>query len=424
MNTPPTPVNPGQPNIISLSAQNTPVVQQIPASTPAQQQQPSTSHWPVAERIAIVSAGGAGTSAIVSGISVATEAKESDRTAERAMNAGLREVYHNCRNKDDQEYTNKDALYNLNTYSASEKERIECLKNANRLDEETHYIVEKDEAVPYAKTDKQHKVTVFENQEPVALTKMNDSQDQFNCIEQQADDVTSNLPADQAVSMKGVTSELKKNIVAARGVIEESAITIANPRTSSAVSSVAENKASDAVKTVEFSVSQRDKQLNHLKTEKQSSQTTTVEFVNPSPKAVPGTPPFASIMNPFVHKKQKQFCSVGQDPPVVTNSSNRSPDYRLTIFLFALSGCFTCFYFFCRKKRIQSERQQSLYAVETEKQREKSEYQYTKIGAALTIAKELNDAKITYNQAEFILLTQLNFTPEKSRAFLLGKDKK
>lgn len=51
-------------------------------------------------------------------------------------------------------------------------------------------------------------------------------------------------------------------------------------------------------------------------------------------------------------------------------------------------------------------------------------YHYTKIKAALSVAKKFNDDEITIHQAEFLLLNELNFSPEKTRAFLLGKDEK
>lgn len=132
------------------------------------------------------------------------------------MKAGLREVNKDCREKSVEEYRNEDALYDLDTYNAAPKEKIECLQSADRLDRDTHYVVDKNQAHPFAKTETDRQVTVLNKKEPVEITKLNQAQKNFNPLEHEADKITANLDVDQRASMRMSTAELKDNIKTAK----------------------------------------------------------------------------------------------------------------------------------------------------------------------------------------------------------------
>lgn len=85
---------------------------------------------------------------------------------------------------------------------------------------------------------------------------------------------------------------------------------------------MAEDRAKVAQGDVDFTVNQRNSNFSRVRAETKDNQQVATESVGPTTEMATGSPPFASIKNPFVQKKQEQFCTVGEDIPVFPRSSN------------------------------------------------------------------------------------------------------
>ncbi|KAI9695504.1 MAG: hypothetical protein M1812_008495, partial [Candelaria pacifica] len=256
--------NPGQPNTASISIQHSSVPHPIPSQIDVQHPQPSSSPSMAAKTALITSGAAAATGgAAIAGIKI--KQQENMFAADQAMKAGLRKVHKNCREKPADEYGNTAALYDMRSYGASEEVSIDCLKSSGRLDQKTHYMVDQNNIYSFAATHDDHQVAVENQRKRPAfdsIDQMNATQQKFVRLDNQADKLPEELNADQRAAMKGVTAELKDNITAAAGTVEQAAVTIAKPKTPAKSVIVAENVAKAAEQQVDFSVSQRDAQLN------------------------------------------------------------------------------------------------------------------------------------------------------------------
>lgn len=428
MNQPP---YPGQPNAISLAAQQPSDPHPAVTETPINNPQLGKNHGSITEKMAVVGGTGISVGAVSSVAEVVKISNEANRTLDQATQKGYREVYQSCREKSVDQYSNKDALYEVSTYNATDESSLDCLKAAGRLEQNTHYTIQNYEVTPFAKTDNEHQVIVLDKQnESPTITKMNASQKNFNRINHESNEVLENLNVDQAASMSGRTKELKSQTTAAAKITEESAVTVANPESSSRAIRTAETKACTAERIVGFAVAEMNYDLKSLSTETEVSnetkgnQITVSQSVTPTENKFTGSPPYASIGNRCFHKEL--FCSVGASMRPSTSPSYKISDFRVAIILFSCSIAFTGLFFFARGKRLdlekhlreEAEKSQKLYEIEWKKQKELSNialvlkesdflnilHKYKMQTVNLTEAKDLLSTKCGLTDSDILLI--------------------
>ena len=335
----------------SIIAQNVPPTRNIPEKPPVQPQESSNplSNFGTPE---IITAATCTTAAGTAGIAYMEQVKHST-TVDENQKQGLRNTFASCvKNKN---FKNFQAIYNLKTHGISDEEIIRCLKSAKRLDTDTHYVIEGDNVIPFAKTNKQNKVTAVNKTKSQKLTEMNKAYEELTIIDQEADQIMTTVSPDQAASLSPHTDAIKRSVATGKNVINDATLDILNPQKEGSL--LSSNEAKKAVQNVDFSVKERDNEKKALLDETQTQNSQTAPFEGIAPKKEwptgSGSSRMAAISPVLLREKH---CSVAESAP--TSPSNLYPYASLikgSLVLTVLSGCLFIFF---RENRLKKNEKQ------------------------------------------------------------------
>lgn len=218
--------NPGKP--LSITAHNTPPPRNTEEKPPMQHKSQEKVHQPRSIGTAEFTAAASGVTARSSaGILYLEYIKKKDSVNEK-QKAGLRETFAFCVTRED--FDNTQAIFNLRTYGVPENEMIYCLQSAKRLKKDQYYVIEDDQAVPFAKTDERNRIIALSESQPQKLIEMNEEHDALTIIENETTQMLANASPNHVPSLSVHADAVRHNTAKAKKRIKEASIAIVNPQ--------------------------------------------------------------------------------------------------------------------------------------------------------------------------------------------------